>query len=159
MARYFMQYWGNFWWNRRSEELEGERLNHTACNQFRKHQVRHGDFVYVITVLKGALHLGGRIRVDRICTQREAARYLGTKPEDLWEADDHIVAPDKWGTFIRLNRRMPLRVTKRIQLILKKGICPPAFESTGVLDRQALRGVKEITRESAQLFDRAIGAA
>lgn len=64
------------------------RLEHTASNQLR--HVKGGDVVWVITMEDGRLYLIGRMEVDVVVNQKEAARIL--KYNDLWEADYHALA-------------------------------------------------------------------
>jgi len=72
------------------DDTASQMLDHAASQQY--HKVRNGDHVYLLTSRQGNLYLLGRIIVDAIVGQREAASRLGCEPEELWEADYHILA-------------------------------------------------------------------
>jgi hypothetical protein len=152
MARYYTQYWSKEWL-RDERIIEDELLNHTAGNQFfKKWGVIPGDFIYIVTVNKGQLYLMGRMEVDKVCSQKEAEKLLGTS--DLWEGKDHLIAkPDP--EILRFDRQVPLDVTKRLRFLSPTGkIRSLVFTSPTELDRQTLRGVRKLTSESAAELDR-----
>ena len=93
MKRYFTHYWKNTTWDSqvRGYALESNNeLDHTASNMFRVRGISKGDSVYIITVKRGQLFLLCKLAVGHVCGFEKAARLL--KTENLWEADDHIVA-------------------------------------------------------------------
>jgi hypothetical protein len=95
MTRYFTHYWLNQTWERernRDYESGGGYLNHIAGNLFEERGVHAGDIVYVVTIIKGALYVCGKLVVGTMCDVDEAAAILNCEPEDLWEADEHIIA-------------------------------------------------------------------
>jgi len=62
----FTHYWKNDTFEHTwANGHEGERLNHTAGNIFANADVKKGDAVYVITVIKGELFLVGRMTVEK----------------------------------------------------------------------------------------------
>ncbi len=153
-TRYFTHYWANDTW-RWQREQEGEPLRHTAGNLFRSRGVGSGDFVYVVTVLEGRLFLAGRIEVQSIVGQQEASTALAE--DRLWEASEHIIARPGTDNPQRYRRQVPAEVVKQLRFIEHTGpAVAPIVDSQGLLDRQTLRGVRELTPASAALLDRLI---
>jgi hypothetical protein len=66
------------------------KMRHAASNQYYK--VHPGDRLYFITYHQGVFYLVGRILVDRIVGQLEAAKFLRCAPEELWTSDYHALA-------------------------------------------------------------------
>ena len=149
MPRYFTHYWRNDTWESRRERADGSELSHTAGNLFRRRGVRPGDFIYVVTVLKGRLFLGSKMEVDKILSQREAKAELGN---DIWQASEHIIG--KTGTHWWSDREVPLAVARRLRFKTSDGAIPPLFVPGGGLYKQTLRGVRELTKASAAELDR-----
>jgi len=65
-------------------------LRHAASQQY--HKVRVGDRVYLLTSRHGKLFLIGSITVAAVVGRQEAASRLDCDPEELWDADYHILA-------------------------------------------------------------------
>jgi hypothetical protein len=65
-------------------------LRHAASQQY--HKVRAGDRVYLLTSRRDKLYLIGSITVDAVLGRHEAASRLDCDPEELWDADYHILA-------------------------------------------------------------------
>jgi len=148
MTRYFTAYWKNDSWTR--ELQRGATLNHTAANNFRSKGVAPGDVVYIVTVLKGELYVGGKIVVERVVSQKQAEEaILG---ENLWNAVDHLIAVPGATAPLR-----PIQasssVARRILFTTGKGL----LYRKGKIDEQTLRGVRELTPESAGLLNEVIG--
>lgn len=153
MARYFTHYWRNrTWeWNRADGEA-GLPLDHVAGNLFKGRGVRVGDTVYVVTVIEGELYVCGRLIVGKICANKEkAAALLGRSPETLWEADEHIVASAH--TPMKFDLKVPPGVTRRLRFISGGAAKGLRFESPNYLDKQTLRGVRELDAASAAELD------
>ena len=148
MSRYFIHYWSNRTWRSVFDRLaEGTSLIHTAGEQFRRRRVKTGDFIYVVTVVRGRLFLTGRMQVYRVLSQREAETYL--KDKNIWRASIHLVARSNSATPIRLNRIVPLAVVQRLRFISGKAVKQPVFESPGRLYTQTFRTLREMTPDSA----------
>jgi len=144
MPRYFTQYWKNSTWRIEPEE----DVDHTADNRFRKRGVSDGDYVYIITNLDGQMVLGSRLKVAQIVGQAEAERLLGI---DLYKADDHIMAEPPFLP-LKKDRVVPADIAEELRFISKKADTL-VFSTLGKLDNQTLRGVRELTAESAELLD------
>jgi hypothetical protein len=157
MPRFFTHYWNNDTWysnrdtwysNRGSER---DTCNHTAGNMFRKRKVAREDFIYIVTVEGGQLFLGGRMQVNEIISRDQAIELLGH--DDLWEAEDQVIAIPGTGTAMRFDRIVPMETVERLRCVNgndEKGL---AFRTPTELDGQTLRGVRELTPESARILD------
>jgi hypothetical protein len=147
--RFFTHYWLNETWERNREyAAEGELLNHTGGNLFLKRGIGRGDIVYVVSVIKGALYLCGKLMVEKICDFDEAAAILGHDP---WDAKEHIMAGA--ATPMNFHRRLPLKLTRQLKLISGRASKSLNFKAPGYLDEQTLRGVRELDPESAADLD------
>ena len=150
--RYFTQYWANETWRR--ETARDELLDHTAGNQFRKKGVREDDEIYIITVLDGKIILGGKIFVEKIVGQKEAAKILGVEPRDLWKAKEHIIGGDEYTYDFTPNKEVPWDIAKIVTVINSEGErgLKRTKDGNGI-DSQTIRGVCEINERSARRFD------
>jgi hypothetical protein len=129
-------------------------MGHTADNVFRQRRVRPGDVVYVVTNIGGTVHLISRLDVDQILDQREAERFFG---ERVWDAADHLIARKPLS---RCRYDVTIADDKLIEVefITAKGTDVLKFDQRngaepGTVDRQSLRGVRQITESTAGLFD------
>ncbi len=148
MSRAFTHYWTG---ETVSEQEEGAPLEHTADNRFRKSGVQTGDTVYVVNVRQGVLYLIGRMEVGRYADSiEEVQELLGYEP---WEAADHLLAAPGTATRQSRNRRVPDAITRRLLFDTLKGDRGLVFLPDGKLDPQTLRGVRRLTRRSADLLD------
>ena len=84
-----------FYWKPEQAKLDwGKPLIHAASNQYGS--VRPGDTVWIVTARPGGrLVLLNRLRVhEGPLSQRQAARRLGERPDDLYEAKYHILSDE-----------------------------------------------------------------
>ena len=147
MSRYFTHYWRNSTWAFHEEiAVDGELLEHIAGNLFTLRDVSVGDTIYVVTNLSGNLYLCGKMIAGKICDQHTAAKLVGRKPEDLWEASEHVIARE--ATPMNFDLRVPLEITTRLRLASGKRSMPLKFVEPGRLDQQTLRGVRELEHSS-----------
>lgn len=151
MQKYFTHYWQNDTWDfHQQNQHSGNLLDHIAGNLFRKRGVSVEDIVYVVTVIRGELYLCGCLTVGKICKGKQAAKDLGVKASDLWQANEHIIASE--ATPMRWDLKVPLEITQKIKFASNTN--PKLkFISSGKLDQQTLRGVRQLTADSAMLFD------
>src|SRR5271165_5769115 len=151
MKRYFTHYWKNKIWDYEVGRSD-KTVSHTASNMFRNRGISKGDSVYIITVKRGQLFLLCKLTVAYICGFEKAARLL--KTEDLWEAEDHIVAESP-APIMRRKFDVPLTLAITEQLRFEGSEESKAlhFVEPGILDQQTLRGVRELDYGSAQLLD------
>src|SRR5687767_4323188 len=87
--RFFTHYWTNQTWEEQRPIGHGEPLLHTASNTFRQRGVEPGDCVYVLTVSRGVLFLGGKMIVESVADQQTAEH---ARQDSLYEARDHLLA-------------------------------------------------------------------
>jgi|GEM_PF-2925578 len=153
---FFTTYWTNKTWKRVSEmNFAGDLLDHTAGNFLRSRGIKPGDAVYVITVFKGKLFIACKIVVDQIVKAAEARKIIGQF--DLWDADDHIITSE--STPLNWNFELPENVTEKLRCLDSKGkVSGLTYASPGELDNQTLRGIRQMTPESADLIDQHIGS-
>lgn len=167
MPNYFTQYWTNSQWDfaaapewpfptgatRRSKPRMPE-IGHTAGNMFSKVGVRVGDVIFIVTVKKGKLLLGGKIVVGKICGQKEAEKVLKMDDDSwphLYQAKDHIIAAGKPDRF-RPKSRVPDKIVERLFFEGADGPMPLNFDEPGCLNQQTLRGVRRLTGASAKVL-------
>jgi hypothetical protein len=154
MPRYFTHYWKNETWEYHKDlwekSLSEDLLRHVADNKFVDRGVKTGDYIYPITVMDGTLYLLGRLKVGEVCDFEEAASTLGTT--ELWEARDHIIASEPTPTHFDL--AVPQRLTERLTFISGDRTVRLKFTSRRRLDKQTLRGVRELDSTSAAELDR-----
>lgn len=105
--------------------------------------------VYVVTLIKGTIHIIGRMVVDKVLDQVQAERERGA---DLWKADDHVLAKQP-SSRCRFDVVVPVGKLNDLEFINKKGTLPLAYNRRGGVDQQTLRGLRELTASTAGLFD------
>ncbi len=148
--RYFLQYWTN------AEYYSGRgRLHHCSPyyvehKWFRRAGLKAKDFVYMVTVIKGGLHLIVKYEVDQLMTYEEA-KIQFPKSDDLDPTTGHLLAGR--STLYSFEPPIDLEVTQALRLLDKGEPKPLPLNRVGQLDGHSLRGVREITPESARLLD------
>ncbi|MHB1423175.1 MAG: hypothetical protein ACYC3I_08275 [Gemmataceae bacterium] len=148
MARFFTHGWQ---YTEARKEPDGEPLGHAASSRFSSRGIEAGDFVYVVAVHRGELYLLGKMQVGKVVTKDEARRLLGVEPYD---APEQAIASA--CTRVQLTK-VPLTVVKELRFVSssrKEGL---AFREEDVLDRQTVRGVRELDAESASRLDELLG--
>lgn len=133
---------------------EGHPVSLSGSNNFRKRGVSVGDTVYIISLSDGHLYLGGRMTVKQIVSRSEAAKLWND--ENLYDAREWIIDPEETGSTLHLHRRLSPTVTKQLRFLSGSSRKEPCFISDTELDNQATRGVRQLSPESAALFDRII---
>lgn len=151
--KYFTHYWRNDTWEfNRQDNPEGELLDHIAGNMFVQRGVEIGDTIYIVTVSKGKLYLCCKIIAGKIGGIDEAAAYTNKNPEDLWDADEHILASA--STPIHWNFEVPIGITKQLKFLSGDDTKNLTFLPNDKLDQQTLRGVRRLKNESAAMLDK-----
>lgn len=152
-----MRYWTCHWqWKYWCPEVNKPfyRLRAAGSNLLLKRGVRRGDRIYVVSLHKGLLYLGGRLTVDAVVPRLEASQRLRSR--SLYEdAREWAVGFPKYGTPLHLTRSLAPGVTARIRFKTHVGLKPP-FLRYGLLDVQATRGVREVDGTTAVLFEQII---
>jgi hypothetical protein len=153
MTRYWTCYWQQSLW-RDEVNKEFEPIDCSLSNTFRRRGVSRGDVAYIVSLADGKLFLGGRLTVRQIVSRSDAKRILQT--DNLYRANDCIIDQES-GTSLHLRRRLASELSRQLQFISKKSqpnqLC---FVSASRLDGQAIRGIRELTQESAAILDRII---
>jgi hypothetical protein len=140
--RYFMQYWKNTTWRM---DYDPTPLRFAASNQFAKQGVSAGDRVFVITNDGGRLLLGAALDVAAVLSPAAAKREFGS---DVWPASHYIKARSP----AKFTRELVVP-TKTVRALRFKGGGQVLFQGSKI-HQQTLRGVRELTPESAALLER-----
>jgi len=141
--RAFTTYWKNKTWD---GNAECGSLRHTASNEFRAHEVKTGDRVYITTIRDGQLYVGARLTVKDIVTRTQAQRILGDP--DLWLAKDHVIATRNEP--FHASRQVSVDDARRLRFVNGGRL---KFRSGTELDNQTLRSMRELTPASARRLD------
>ncbi|XSG73102.1 DUF6602 domain-containing protein [Herpetosiphon llansteffanensis] len=150
MPRYFTHYWTNQTWDVLAQTEQDQLLDYTASNLFLKRGIQVGDYVYVLTVKEGLLYLLGAMLVGEICDAATAAKRLNMQVDEIWPADDHLLAQQ--ATLMNFKQRIPDQVVRALRFNSAHAQKPLFFKANGLIDQQTLRGVRELTPDSAQLL-------
>ncbi len=151
--RFYTQYW-----SREILPFQSGVFDHTSGGLFRTRGVKRGDVVYAVNFSRGRLRVIGRLYVDKIVNQDQAEKILGTM--NLYQAIDHIIAQPGTETLHVFDAYLPEVATARIRFISPSGSqVPPARFANGDIDWQTFRSVRELTKSSADLFDRRLKRA
>lgn len=150
--RSFTHYWSNATWHQYAASASASELpDHAASNLFRVRGIQPGDQLYIVTLRHGALYLLTKLRIAAVCDVEEAADLLATAPDLLWEAEDHVVADA--STPANFDRPVPLAVAQALRFVSGGEPKPLKFQAEDRIDQQTLRGVRELTAESAARLD------
>jgi hypothetical protein len=102
-----------------------------------------------VTRLPDTIQLIGKILVDQVVDEDEAKRQLGP---DVWEAPDHLLAREPVCRY-RFDVFIPIGMLTQLEFVHNGGTLSLKFDREGNVDRQTLRGLREITASTAGLFD------
>jgi HNH endonuclease len=151
MPRYFTHYWRNETLEQeQAEGFEGRPITAVYSSLFLARGVGPGDFLYEVTTAGGNLCLIARLEVERVCKRTEAGE---SHWDDTWGDD---VAFARQSTPHRFDTWVPLAVVEQLRFQGQDGISALKFVAPGILDRQTLRGLRELTPASAVLLDQVI---
>jgi hypothetical protein len=123
-----------------------EPLRNAASQQFGR--LRVGDTVWIATAPSGRLTLVGKLVVGEITDREGAAARLGVEPDDLWDADHHILAADGTADLLReidvshVAAELRFESTTSDRLRLEKGRVNPS----------QLQSLRRLTAEFADLL-------
>ena len=123
--------------------------NRSASDQFGG--VLPGDVLWIVTSRAGRLFLLNRFKVHVRTTQSKAARLLGVKPSELWEATHHVLV--KEGDRQPLTElELPVRVVQRLRFHSRTS---PTLELVdGKVNPQRLQTLRTLEDSSAALLDK-----
>jgi HNH endonuclease/EVE domain len=144
MARYFTHYWQNKTFeDYQARGTEGEPFGGLLSNEFVSKQMRAGDYLYGVTVLSGEMFVLGRMEVERVELYPQSPQW-----------QEHAIG--RASTPRHFDNRVPSTIVEQLEFISGSGVARLKFDGPGKLDRQTLRGVRELTPNSATLLDQVI---
>jgi len=94
---------------------------------------------------------------DRVVSTKEAEEHCGTS--DLWKASEHIIAKSGSESRLAFDRQVPLDIVRSVKCLSGGLARSLKFDTSGGLDKQTLRGVRELTQDSAGLLDTLLQAS
>jgi hypothetical protein len=147
VRRYFTHYWQN---SAKEFNKRGRPLDYALGSMFISRGVRLGDVIFVVTVENGILHLIGRMVVGGIVDRIFAVRLRGR--DDLWDSPECVIARKRTASPMRFDRVLPIRWVKRLRFKGSRGTVALLMRQEK-LDRQTLRGVRELTKKSAEILE------
>ncbi|MBP8252314.1 MAG: hypothetical protein KAX40_08100 [Herpetosiphon sp.] len=150
MPNFFTRYRTNDVWNWDRRNADSP-IRHLASSLFEQRGVLPGDHVYVVTIFRGVLYVLGKMIVGMVGDRDDAAAMLGCAPEELWDTTDHIIAEQ--ATSKQFDLVVPHEITERLRFVSGDSTKGLFFRDNGFLDGQTLRGVRQLTPESATLLD------
>ncbi len=139
--KFFTHYWLSDTW----EHYRGGKIEYTAGNILRSHGVKPGDRLYIVTNIEGAMHIGGYVDVAQVVGRARAATIVG---REVWDATDFAIAQSPQPFHPEL--RVPNNAVRNLRLGPQQK--PPLLRGAR-LDQQTLRGLRELTPDSAALLD------
>lgn len=112
--------------------------------------VKPGDEIFVVTVKKGSLYVGGRLVVATLpLTKCDAVSELGRS--DLIDKELYFVANKEEIDEFRSGCLVELETAKNLDLIKVDGtVCRPSLDKKGSIDRQAFRSPFKLPVKSAE---------
>jgi hypothetical protein len=149
MPRYWTSYWRGVHWLANTEFSE---IKYSGGN-FSK-RVAPGDFVYIVSVQRGQLLVGGRMQVAEIVSRDEAV--LRRNNNDLYDVPEWVVGKSGTGTPLHLRRIVASELARNLRFLSSRPIL--TFKEHGGLDEQTLRVSRELSADSALLLDEIIRA-
>jgi len=155
MPKYFTHYWTNTTWDEMSailEQYSDGKLFRAGSNLFNPQKIKKGDQVYIVTIKQGLLYLGGRIIVDHILPHNKAVNFQDWG-YPLWEANYHIIMNKMSAGYFKHLNKISNEVTQDLRFRSTGGLRKLKYEDKGILDRQTLRGVRQLTKKSAERLD------
>lgn len=158
MPCYFAAYWTipNCDKYERGKE-EGEPLTRAASVWFEEPYLHIGDVLYPMTIRQGKLYLIGRLEVGRFLTASQASECFGSDALDKL----YVVArpgSEKPKCFRRQLEDMLVRDIRFIDHRGKEVRFKYEPQKGEFLKQQTLRGVRELTRASAERLNSVIDA-
>lgn len=155
MTRYFTHYWRNETVDEYRKSGDTSPLESIAGEQFFERGVEVGDVIYPVTVYDGTLYLICRLEAVSVCDHEEATKRLRYEP--TYEASQYVIASRPTAEHFDL--RVPTDVTKGLRFVSSGKTKPPVFETQDRLDKQTMRGVRELDPDSAVKLDHVLACA
>jgi len=149
--RYFIEYWTNAAYYSGRGRLRKSLPYFVKNKWFKRVSLKPNDFVYIMTAIKGELYLISKYMVFQVLSYEEAeAEFPQSKPLN---PDLGYLITDDATVYSLFEPPLEAEVTQALRLLDKGQPKPLPFNAAGHLDGHGLRGIREITAESAQLLD------
>jgi len=127
----------------------GDRIERAGSNQFSSRRVAAGDDLYFVNLFQGEVRLLGALTVGEVIGRKEAERRFG---KDIWDADEFAVAaPNSARPFAF--RSVPGDIVSRLRFVSGEKEQGVRRNASGGINEQTLRGVRVLTKESAELLE------
>jgi hypothetical protein len=137
--RDFLQYWKVD----QADVNRGSPLNHAASTQFDR--VSPGDMLWIVTIRYRRFKLLGRLRVEKIVSQKEAELQLG---KDIYPAELHAIAVP--GTVESLSE---IDIQDLAEMLRFNSVRDRlALDDAGGVDGKQIQTLRELNPESARLL-------
>lgn len=143
MPKCFTYLWKNDEWERKRKSTD-HRLTYAASDQFLERGVRPGSVLYIVTVKNGSMYVGGTIQVADVLDRTRAGAYLGTDPDRLWQANQYAVCARNSAFVFLPDNKLDTHVVSSLEFADGPGFRNLKIGSDGKLDRQTLRGIREL---------------
>lgn len=145
MSNYFTYLWKNEQWARKCKASDdGPRLlEYAAGDKFKSNGVTKGSTVFIVTVIKGDLYLGGAIVVSEILDKPQAITRLGVPEQSLWKAEEYILPEQGKASSFTCSNLIPPEVSHRLEFVEGAGFRNPVVRQ-GKLDVQTFRNVRKL---------------
>lgn len=158
---YFTYYWNREQFLRSRDEFDKEGItyqtDYTGGSGFTERSMSPGDVLYLLNWHEGELSLLGRMTVDRILGRAEAVAELG----DVYDAPEHVLAKPGTATFEVFDAVISAENTEDLDAIefrtSKGALATPKRNADGSVEPQTFRNVREVTEDTAELFDYYLG--
>ena len=144
---YFTYLWKNDTWKDKAKQAAAgyDELDYAASHKFTAAGVVKGSGVFIVTVKKGELFLGGYISVAEVGDLPSAAKYLEKEEDQLWKASDYILADKAKLYRFKEDTLVDASVARALEFTtLGGGFVNLKFDSSGGLNGQTLRGVRRL---------------
>lgn len=146
MTRFFTYCWKH---SEMRRYPDGAAVRFAYGSQFRRRGIQPGDQVYVVSIHKGDVHLLSKILVGQVTSSVDDFRLaIGEEPEP---AAEYLIAEAYTpARLVKLGREL----TQALRFVRGQQQVGLVFGKGGDLDRQSLRSVRRLARESATLLDK-----
>jgi hypothetical protein len=153
MPRSFTLYWSkSLCDDMYLDGLSGEILDYTAGSRNELGGLRHGDQIYVLTVIRGDLFLIGRMTVADVFSNPEQAEAL--LGYEAWEADLHVVADRLASTPMYFLRPVEHVIVERIRFVTAdEAQSTVQHRRDGGVNPQSVRGLREIDTDTVLMLE------
>lgn len=148
--------WNNSTWSSRAKDslsgrnLEIDYIAGDARSPFTEFSA--GDEVFVISVIRGYLYLGGRLIAESPPVEREQAKELLGR-NDLVDKQLFVIGRKKFLHRFRCGKQVRMEDARALELITSKGSSKaPDLDKNTLIDKQAFRSPYKLSPRSASIL-------